>query len=63
MSNLLFRMGYNTIHLAGTMERVFAFCISCALEEGRLQFRIGEGIEHRDEQRLEDPFRNIVGRT
>jgi len=49
-------------HLAGTLERVFAFYISCVMHEGRVEFHKGEGMIHHDEQRIADPFRSMSGR-
>ena len=63
MPNLRMLLNNNVRHLAGTLERVLAFYISCVLHEGRAEFHEGKGIVHRDEQRLSDPFRGIDGRV
>lgn len=63
MPNLRMQLNSDTRHLAGTLERVFAFYISCALHEKRLEFYEGKGIIHRDDQRIADPFREMPGRA
>ena len=62
MQNMRTHLKNDTRHLAGTLERMFAFYMACAMHEGRLEFHHGKGIIHRDEQRITDPFRNIKGR-
>lgn len=63
MTNLRMCLNNDPRHLAGTLERIFAFYMSCAMHEGRLEFHEGKGIIHRDEQRLADPFRGMPGRA
>jgi len=63
MPNLRMQLNSEVRHLAGTLERVFAFYISCALHEKRLEFYEGKGIIHRDDQRIMDPFREMPGRA
>jgi len=50
-----------TKHIAGTLERVFAMCIACALLEGTLKgYTILNGINHRhSDQRLVDVSRGL----
>ena len=53
-------LNWETRHLAGTLERVFALCISCGIIEGKLQNVIQlNGIKNIENQRLEDSFRGI----
>jgi hypothetical protein len=54
---------YDTRHLAGTLERVFAFYIACAAREGRIDIYEGKGVVNRLDQRIVDPFRGLPGRT
>jgi hypothetical protein len=55
-------LNWDTRHLAGTLERFIALCISCGIKEGRFRgfFQL-EGVSHLDEQHMEDPLRNIAG--
>ena len=52
----------STQHIAGTLERVFAMCIACALLEGKLKgYTLMSGINHRHtEQRMRDPSRGMI---
>ena len=60
LPKLLENMEWDTRHMAGTLERIFALCISCGILEGKLRkvFLIN-GIVHEDGQRDSDPFRGI----
>jgi hypothetical protein len=62
MPNLRIQTNGDTRHIAGTLERVFAFYISCVLHEKRVEFHEGKGLFHRHEQRTSDALRGIVGR-
>jgi len=58
---ILRALQWNTRHLAGTMERVFALCISFGIKENK--FRLvtqWDGVNHIDTQRVSDPFRGII---
>jgi hypothetical protein len=60
MNTILKSLGWNTQHLAGTLERVFALCISCAILEGKLRRVIPlKGFVNKGDQRLDDAFRGI----
>ena len=49
-------------HLAGTLERVFAFCLAFGMIEGKFRKVIHfKGIELRDDQRTADPIRGVEG--
>jgi len=51
---------WETRHLAGTLERVFALFISCGILEGKLQNILGlNNIKNMENQRLQDSFRGI----
>jgi hypothetical protein len=51
---------WDTRHLAGTFERVFSLCISCAIIEGKLKnLHIMEGITHNLHQHAGDILRGI----
>jgi hypothetical protein len=57
---ILRKINWDTRHLAGTLERVFALCISCGMLEGRLKTLIQmHGIKNLSNQREEDLFRGI----
>ena len=60
LPQLLRGLHWETRHLAGTLERVFALCISCGIIEGKLKNIMAlKGIKNIGEQRLQDSFRGI----
>lgn len=51
---------FNTRHLAGTLERVFAFCIACSIKENQFDnVLILNDVDHIEGQHEEDTLRNI----
>jgi hypothetical protein len=59
--DLLHALNSNTRHLAGTLERVFAFCLACAMVENRFdRVLILNDIDHIEAQREEDLFRGLI---
>ena len=58
-------LGWNTRHLAGTLERVFALCISFGIKENKFRM-VGHwsGVHHIDSQHTGDILRGIsVGKA
>jgi len=57
---ILRALNWETRHLAGTLERVFALCISCGILEGKLKGFIPlTGFQHIENQHSEDLLRGI----
>jgi hypothetical protein len=57
---ILRELNWETRHIAGTLERVFALCISCGVLEGKLKGFIAlTGFQHVEEQHSEDLLRGI----
>ena len=53
-------LAWDTRHLAGTLERVFALCICCGIVERKLQNILAlKGIKNIEHQRTSDSFRGI----
>jgi len=53
-------INWETRNLAGTLERVFALCISCGIVEGKFRHLIQlNGVTHNDSQHSADPLRGI----
>jgi hypothetical protein len=53
-------LNWDTRHLAGTLERVFALCISFGIIEGKFRQLIPlKGVSHTDSQRSADELRGI----
>jgi hypothetical protein len=53
-------LNWDTRHLAGTLERVFALCISCAIHEGKFRQIIQlKGVSHNESQHSADALRGI----
>lgn len=51
---------WDTRHLAGTLERIFALCIACGMLEGKLRNILHlPGVKEKHEQRTQDSFRGI----
>ncbi len=51
---------WNTEHLAGTLERIFALCISCGVLEGKFRhFFLLQGFKHLGDQHEADELRGI----
>jgi len=51
---------WDTRHLAGTLERIFALCIACGMLEGKLRNILPLlGVKEKHEHRTEDSFRGI----
>ncbi len=53
-------LNWDTKHLAGTLERIFALCISCGIVEGKFRhlFML-EGMTHEGDQHEADELRGI----
>ncbi len=57
-------LNWETQHLAGTLERILALCISCGLIEGKFRHLcVLEGVNHEETQHEEDTLRGIVKGT
>jgi hypothetical protein len=57
---LLHGLELNIRHLAGTLERIMALCISCGIEEGRFRkILILQNVDHKEEQHAGDDMRGI----
>jgi hypothetical protein len=57
---ILRTLNWETRHLAGTLERVFALCISCGILEGKIRNLISlNGFQHIEGQHSEDKLRGI----
>lgn len=53
-------MNWETRHLAGNFERVFALCISCGIVEGKFRSLVPlQGVSHIDAQHSVDGLRGI----
>jgi hypothetical protein len=60
MPRILKTLQWETRHLAGTLERIFALCISCGIIEGKFREILQlHGFQHVDQQHSEDSLRNI----
>ena len=60
LSNLLKVMNWDTRHLAGNLERVFALCISFGIIEGKFRQLVQlNGVQHIDYQHSADALRGI----
>jgi hypothetical protein len=56
------QLGWDIRHLAGTLERVYAFCLAFGMLEGKFRQVIHfKGIELRNDQRTEDTLRGVEG--
>jgi hypothetical protein len=56
---ILRELNWETRHLAGTLERVFALCISCGILEGKLKLISLTGFQHIEDQHSEDLLRGL----
>lgn len=57
---ILKELNWNTLHLAGTLERVFALCINCAIFEGKINVLLqSNAMKHEESQHMEDTLRGI----
>jgi hypothetical protein len=57
---ILRALNWETRHLAGTLERVFALCISCGILEGKIRSLVQlSGFQHVEAQHSEDKLRGI----
>ena len=57
----LMSLNWETTHLAGTLERVFALCMSAAIIEGKFKAVIPlTGCNHMEQQRTADALRGIA---
>jgi hypothetical protein len=57
---ILRTLNWETRHLAGSLERIFALCISCGILEGKLKNLIPlDGFQHIEAQHSEDQLRGI----
>jgi hypothetical protein len=53
-------LNWETRHLAGTLERLFALCINCAVFEGKItQLMPSHAMKHEETQHMEDALRGI----
>jgi hypothetical protein len=53
-------LGWNTRHLAGTLERVFALCIAFGIKENKFRMvSLWSGVNHIDSQHTGDSLRGI----
>ena len=53
-------MNWETRHLAGNLERIFALCISCGIVEGKFRSLVPlQGVSHIDAQHSVDELRGI----
>jgi hypothetical protein len=60
LPKLLKELNWNTLHLAGTLERVFALCINCAIFEGKINILLqSRAMNHEEAQHMEDELRGI----
>lgn len=60
LPNVLKALNWETRHLAGTLERVFALCIACAIKEKQFnRVLVLKGITHEESQHEEDTLRGI----
>jgi hypothetical protein len=59
---ILRELNWETRHLAGTLERVFALCISCGILEGKIQLIQLNGFQHIEGQHSEDKLRGILNK-
>jgi hypothetical protein len=60
LPTILKSLDWNLQHLAGTLERLFALCISAGIEEGRFRKVLHiRKTDHNGAQHSGDPFRNI----
>jgi hypothetical protein len=60
LPRLLKFINWETRHVAGTLERVFALCISCGIVEGKFRHLIQlKGVSHNDSQHSADALRGI----
>lgn len=58
---VLRKLNWNTRHLAGTLERVFALCIAFGIKENKFrQVYIWQGVKHNETQRTADTLRGII---
>jgi hypothetical protein len=61
MPKILQGLRFDTRHLAGTLERVFAFCINCFVLEHKVkELCFVKCMEHVEAQHTGDPVRNIA---
>lgn len=61
---ILKTLNWETRHLAGTLERVFALCISCGILEGKIKHLVKlQGFQHIEGQHSEDTLRGITARS
>jgi len=60
LPKILKMLNWETRHLAGQLERVFALCISCGILEGKFRSLIQlKGVSHVDTQHSVDTLRGI----
>ena len=60
LPRLLKFINWDTRHLAGQLERVFALCISCGIVEGKFRaLNVLRGVSHNDTQHSLDELRGI----
>jgi hypothetical protein len=58
---ILRALGWNTQHLAGTLERVLALCIGFGIKENKFRIvKLWSGVNHIDSQHTGDSFRGIT---
>jgi hypothetical protein len=60
LPRILKMLDWETRHLAGQLERVFALCISCGIVEGKFRALVPlRGVSHIDAQHSVDELRGI----
>jgi len=59
LPSLMRALTWETRHLAGTLERIFALCISCGLIEGYFTRAVQFDVKNLDDQRFTDTLRGI----
>ena len=60
LPKLLKVLNWETRHLAGHLERIFALCISCGIVEGKFRSLVPlKGVSHNDAQHSVDMLRGI----
>lgn len=61
LPKILMLLNWETRHLAGTLERVFALCISAGILEGKFKTVMHlKGVSHLDQQRSSDVLRGLT---
>lgn len=56
---VLKQLNWETRHIAGSLERVFALAISCGILEGKIQLISLKGFQHVEKQHSKDKLRGL----